>query len=97
MGNSCCVRALTRRVSVAGILYGINVDAMQYVIDNKPGASRRHIDHVYAHYSGAMLAATLMFIVYCIASASPGLGRSLCCDNLLTCFRCRARSTAGSV
>jgi glucose uptake protein GlcU len=50
---------------VAGLLYGVNFDPPQWLIDHKKGSSSG-LDYVFSHFCGIFLASTVYFLIYCL-------------------------------
>eukprot|EP01137_Pigoraptor_chileana_P016558 Opistho-2@73499 len=51
--------------AVAGLFYGFNFDPVQYIIDNRTGASQNGLDYVFSHFCGIFLTSTVYFLAYC--------------------------------
>ena len=58
---------------VAGLLSGSTFSPVQYVVDHRAafgGASSALLDHLYAHFTGILLASAAAFALYCGASGN---------------------------
>ena len=51
---------------LAGLLFGINLAPIQYLIDSQEGRNNNMIDYLFAHYCGILLSSNCYFLVYCI-------------------------------
>lgn len=57
---------------VAGILYGLNFDPPQYLIDHNMGPSQG-IDYVFAHFCGIFFTSMIYFALYCAVKGNAPL------------------------
>ena len=52
--------------AVAGVFYGITFVPVIYIMDNVPGAPQDALVYVFSHYTGILLSASFIFLVYTI-------------------------------
>jgi len=51
---------------LSGVLYGVNFDPPQYIMDHNPDKSQNGLDYVFSHFSGIYVMSTFYLILYCI-------------------------------